>query len=103
MDVFYDHDAQIGRIFQAEAAGDDEPLAEIAFQRGPLKVEGSRLGVQNEDLINLVIMRLHHQNQEPFRCRENSLAITALEEARNWLYQRTRDRELRGVEGTDQP
>jgi hypothetical protein len=34
-----------------------------------------------------------------FRCRENSLAITKLEEALMWLEKRTADREARKVEG----
>ena len=37
-----------------------------------------------------------------FRCRENALAITKLEEALHWLAHRTADRERRGVEGTHQ-
>lgn len=34
------------------------------------------------------------------RCRENSMAITKLEEALLWLRKRTMGREQRGVEGT---
>ncbi len=35
-----------------------------------------------------------------FACRENSLAITKLEEALHWCQHRTAERENRGVEGT---
>lgn len=35
-----------------------------------------------------------------YACRENALALTALEEALMWLQKRTRDRLARGVEGT---
>jgi hypothetical protein len=34
-----------------------------------------------------------------FPCRENSIAITKLEEALMWLNKRTADRVKRGVEG----
>lgn len=37
------------------------------------------------------------------RCRENSLAITALEEANNWLMRRRLNRVAQGVEGTYEP
>jgi hypothetical protein len=54
----------------------------------------------NEDLIAMVITRLQHFNQTDFACRENSMAITKLEEALLWLRKRTIGRENRGVEGT---
>lgn len=76
-----------------------EPLAEVHFQEGPIKECGVN-GVCNEDLINMVICRLEHFQQSEFRCRENALAITALEEALLWLRKRTMGRENRGVEGT---
>ena len=44
--------------------------------------------------------RLEHFQNSEFRCRENALAITALEEALLWLRKRTMGRERRGVEGT---
>lgn len=76
-----------------------EPLAEIHFQEGPIKECGVN-GVCNEDLIAMVISRLEHFQNSEFRCRENALAITKLEEAMLWLRKRTMDREARGVEGT---
>lgn len=77
----------------------DVPLCEIHFQEGPIKECGVN-GVCNEDLINMVIDRLEHFQNSEFRCRENALAITALEEALLWLRKRTMGREQRGVEGT---
>lgn len=74
-------------------------LAEIHFQEGPIQENGIN-GVNNEDLIAMVICRLEHFNQSEFRCRENSMAITKLEEALLWLRKRTMGREQRGVEGT---
>ncbi len=76
-----------------------EILSEVNFQKGPIKENGIN-GVNNEDLIAMVICRLEHFNQSEFRCRENSMAITKLEEALLWLRKRTMGREKRGVEGT---
>lgn len=76
-----------------------KPLAEFQFQKGPIKEAGVN-GVNNEDLIAMVICRLEHFQQSDFRCRENAVAITKLEEALMWLRKRTVGRENRGVEGT---
>lgn len=74
-------------------------LAEIHFQKNPIKECGVN-GVNNEDLIAMVICRLEHFQQSEFRCRENAVAITKLEESLLWLRKRTMGREKRGVEGT---
>jgi hypothetical protein len=74
-------------------------LSKIDFQEGPIKENGVN-GVCNEDLIAMVITRLEGFQNSEFRCRENALAITALEEALLWLRKRTMGREKRGVEGT---
>lgn len=78
---------------------DSDILCDIHFQEGPIKECGVN-GVCNEDLINMVIDRLEHFQNSDFKCRENALAITALEEALLWLRKRTMGREQRGVEGT---
>ena len=74
----------------------DNPLplkvGEVNFQEGPIQEAGIN-GVMNEDLIAMVICRLEHFNQTDFRCRENSMAITKLEEALLWLRKRTVGRE----------
>lgn len=86
--------------FVVMSAGDEtKPLGEIHFQDGPIKDVGVN-GVMNEDLIAMIICRLEHFNQTDFRCRENSMAITKLEESLLWLRKRTIGREQRGVEGT---
>src|SRR5690554_1247603 len=74
-------------------------VGNVHFQEGPIKENGVN-GVNNEDLIAMVICRLEHFNQSEFRCRENSMAITKLEEALLWLRKRTMGREKRNVEGT---
>ncbi len=53
-----------------------------------------------EDVLTACLRRLEHYNDTKFRCRENSLAITHIEEALHWLHARTANREGRGVEGT---
>lgn len=76
----------------------------IDWQNGPLKnpdgTSNPRSGAFAEDVIEAAIGRLEHYNSTKFRCRENSLAITKLEEALHWLDHRTKDREKRGVEGS---
>jgi len=58
-------------------------------------------GTTNEEVIEVLIDRLNYLNGK-FPCRENSLAITKLEEALMWLNKRTADRLKRGVEGKNQ-
>jgi hypothetical protein len=74
-------------------------LTYVNFQEGPIKENGVN-GVNNEDLIAMVITRLEHFQNSEYRCRENAVAITKLEESLLWLRKRTMGREKRGVEGT---
>jgi hypothetical protein len=78
---------------------DGNILTIIDFQEGPIKEKGVN-GVANEDLLVMVLTRLEGFQNSEFRCRENALAITAIEEALLWLRKRTLGREKRGVEGT---
>ena len=55
-------------------------------------------GCQVDEIIEFTKEFIEGLNSE-FPCRENSLAITKLEEALMWLNKRKRDREDRGVEG----
>ena len=82
------------------AASPQGPFGEIKWQLGPVGDVGIN-GTTVEDVIEVCIARIAAFNAGPFRCRENSLAITAMEEARNWLLQRTRARQEQGVEGTN--
>ena len=85
--------------FEVRRVEDDKLVCAIHFQEGPIKECGVN-GVNNEDLINMVIERLEHFQRSEFACRENAIAITKLEEALLWLRKRTMAREQRGVEGT---
>lgn len=71
----------------------------IAFQNGPI-LEAGVNGLTHEALIAIVVDRMQAFQSGPFACRENALALTKLEEAQMWLLQRTRNRMVRGVEGT---
>lgn len=75
----------------------------IVWQNGPLGRGEQRLppnGAFVETVIAAVIHRIQFYNESQFRCRENSLAITHLEEALHWLHARTERREREGTEGT---
>ena len=88
-------------ISENENGASNEIFANIKFQKGPVKENGVN-GCHNEDLIAIVIDRLQCLNQGDFACRENSIAITKLEEALLWLNKRTQDRIARNVDGTSQ-
>ena len=75
----------------------------IVWQNGPLGTGDARIppnGAFVEDVIQAVVQRIEYYNSSKFSCRANSLAITHLQEALHWLQHRTRDREVRGIEGT---
>lgn len=74
----------------------------VQFQKGPVGENGVN-GCQQEDLLAIVIHRLQAFQSGEFRCRENDLALTKLEEAMHWLNARTSERQKRGVEGTLKP
>ncbi len=76
-------------------------FGEIKFQKGPVKEAGIN-GCHHEDLIVILIDRLEHFQRGSFRCRENALAITKLEEALLWLNKRTDKRREQGIEGTNE-
>ena len=87
--------------YTVSAVDSTNDYAKVSFQKGPIKENGVN-GCHNEDLIAIVIDRLQSLNQGDFACRENSIAITKLEEALLWLNKRTQDRIARNVEGTSQ-
>lgn len=74
----------------------------IVYQDGPISEVGVN-GCQVEDVVQAAIDRLVTLNSAPFACRDNSIAITMLQEAIMWLNERTRAHIVRGVEGTSKP
>lgn len=78
----------------------DKNSISFTLQNGPIKEVGVN-GCQVDTLIATALRIIHGLN-EKFPCRENSLAETKLAEALHWLDARKRNREKRGVEGTNQ-
>jgi len=70
----------------------------FTIQNGPVKEKGVN-GCQVDTLIAAAKVILEGLNKS-IPCRENSIAITKLDEALHWLKHRKADREARGVEGT---
>lgn len=58
-------------------------------------------GTTNEEVLRVLIDRLRGLGAK-LPSRENSIAVTKLEEALMWLEKRTADRKARSVEGTRQ-
>jgi hypothetical protein len=76
---------------------------DICWQDGPLGRGADRKepnGAFVEGVIEAARQRLEFFQESKFRCRENALAITKLEEALHWLNHRTAKREELQVEGT---
>ncbi len=75
----------------------------IRWQDGPLGQGEERMepnGAFTETVIAAALGRLQFYQSSKYKCRENALAITKLEEALHWLQHRTEGRERREVEGT---
>lgn len=98
--VSYDVERDFGRIDLTAADGAAIEQC-IQFQHGPVGENGIN-GVQNEDVLLLVRTRLAALNAGLFPCRENSFAITKIDEAILWLQNRTALRVEQGVEGKDE-
>ena len=74
----------------------------VDWQNGPLGRGEDRKepnGAFVETVIDAARQRIEFYQASQFKCRENAIAITKLEEALLWLNKRTADREKRNVEG----
>jgi|SRR5690606_15627204 len=71
----------------------------INWQNGIVE-DGVQNGAFVEDVIQAAVERLQYFQNSKFNCRENSVAITKLEEALMWLDYRTKKRVSQGVENT---
>lgn len=94
------HEYQI-RGIQGPIDRNPVPTIDIRFQNGPIQEVGVN-GISNEALLAIVEHRLLGFQSGQYSCRENALALTALQESMMWLQKRTRERMARGVEGTNQ-
>jgi hypothetical protein len=109
-EITYDAEQDLGTIKvsvlgpppEGANAAEGEPVIrqQIQFQHGPIGENGIN-GVQNEDILKLLAIRLRSLNSA-FPCRENSIAITKIEEALLWLEHRTAVRVEQGVEGKNE-
>ncbi len=72
----------------------------IVFQEGPRYEPGSTTGVLDCDLLEIVRDRLKCFQEGDYRCRENAIALTHIEEALLWMNKRVEDRAERNVLGT---
>ena len=70
----------------------------LQFQNGGLKETGAN-GITDQALLAICLDRLRSFNQGKFSSRENSLAITHIEDALLRMERRSNDRARRGVEG----
>lgn len=75
----------------------DKNSVSFTIQNGPIKEVG-RNGCQVVDMIAVAKHMIEELNKN-FPCRENAMTITKLDEALMWQEKRTKDREIRGVEG----
>ena len=71
----------------------------FTLQNGPIKEVGVN-GCQVDTLIYAAKAILEGLNKN-FPCHENEMAINKLQAAIDWMDERTKDREKRGVEGTN--
>ncbi len=97
----------VGHTYEVPGFEKPENTQVIKFiQKEPVQ-EGSKElvtiqdGTTNEALLEVLIDRLKYLNSK-FPCRENSTAITKLEEGLMWLEKRTADRKKRNVEGKNE-
>lgn len=81
----------------------------VSWQDGPLGRGDDRQepnGAFVETVIAIVVDRIRFYQtvgEGKYACRQNALAITKLEEALHWMFDRTLERQNRGVEGTHTP
>lgn|ERR1051325_643671 len=94
------HHAYTINVRAFEIPKDAEPIVSVTlpFQNGGLKEVGAN-GITDQALLAIVLDRMRSFNDGQFRCRENSIIITKLEEALLWMEKRGNDRARRGVEG----
>lgn len=93
----------IYQVFPANVDPNDMglPFVEVKFQKGPVKENGVN-GCHQEDLLNIVQHRLECFQEGDFACIENERALSSLRDCIGHLNSRTKDRQKRNVEGTNE-
>ena len=88
-------------VYNVEDVDDNEIVyAFVRFQKGPVKMAGKN-GCFMEDLLHICQHRLECFQAGEFACAENAEALDHVKKALAALDRRTRDRQQRGVEGTN--
>ena len=77
----------------------DKEVLKIKFQTGGTATT-EKNGIFIEDLLIVAYAKLKEFNNQ-LPCRENSIALTKIEESILWLAKRKIERESRGVYGTE--
>lgn len=73
-------------------------IQKVPNPQNPSELVTIQNGTTNEEVLKALINRTEFLNTK-FPCRENSIAITKMQEALMWFEKRTADRLARGVEG----
>lgn len=76
-------------------------LADIKFQEGPVKEEGTN-GIQDIDLFKILIARQEYFQGTKYACKENESTLYHLREALTFQLKRTSKRERESIEGTSE-
>lgn len=104
--VDYDANRKLNEALQAGLSDhytekiNDETVLEVKFQTGGTATT-EKNGIFIEDLLVVAYAKLDEYNKY-LPSRENSLALTKIEEALQWLTTRKNNREFRGVYGTEE-
>ncbi len=78
---------------------DSRVFLQVNYQDG-IVGGGGQNGAFVEDVLEAARQRLQFFQASKFRCRENAVALTKIEEALQWLDWRTRRRLIQGVENS---
>lgn len=73
------------------------PNWSIKWQNGAMEL--GRNGAITEEILDALIEHLSFFQNGKYKCRENALVITKLEEAKHWVLHRKWEREAQNVKG----
>lgn len=96
-----DEPGAAGACHEYEIALPDGSGVRLVFQNGPIAESGVN-GITNEALLEILIDRLEGFKAGKFASERNAAALSHLAAAQNELLERTKERMVRGVEGTDE-
>jgi hypothetical protein len=100
--IYADEPDKSGASHLYELRIGDKLVASIQFQKGPRGEALSTPGVTEGAIMAVIVDRMQGFNGGPYRCRENSLVATKVEEAMHWTRARADERASRGVLGKNE-